>query len=133
MPNFNLTDPSGLRVVVGHVGREPELRHTQSGKTIARFTVATNRKDGHGNVTTDWHTINAWEEQADAAMMMHKGDLACVVGKQSSREYNGKEYVEITAWFLGVGLKPPAPGSHAQAESSVGGETKSILNQEIPF
>lgn len=131
MPNFNLTDQSGLRTIVGHVGREPELRHTQSGKRVARFTLATNRKDGAGNVTTDWHTINAWEDQADAVMAgVRKGYVVGVVGKESTREYNGKQYTELTAWFVGVA---PSNLKSSNAKKQSQGEPKSILDAEVPF
>lgn len=118
MPNFDLTDSNGgLRCIVGHVGRSPELKYTQSGKKVARFSVATNRKGADGNVTTDWHSVNAWEDEADAAMkLLQKGRVACVVGKESKREYQGKTYTDINAWFVGVGYTIPRVVNGGQSE-----------------
>jgi single-strand DNA-binding protein len=125
MPNFNLTDASGLRCIVGHCGRDPELRHTPGGKRIAKFSMATNHKDKAGNVDTTWHSILAWEEQADAAMHVRKGQVVCVVGKESTREYNGKEYTEITAWFIGSSMEipiPREPNPPSQPSGDAGGD-----------
>lgn len=138
MPNFDLTD-KGLRCVVGHLGRDPEVRYTQGGKAVAKFSVATNRKDGAGNVTTDWHNVNAWEEQAEAAMQLKKGQVACVIGKESQSEYNGKTYTYLSAWFVGVWVRPPdtrrdSQGHHESLPpKSNQGSAQAPEDDQIPF
>jgi single-strand DNA-binding protein len=132
MPNFNLTDASGLRIIVGHVGRNPELKFTTGGKKLAKFSVATNRKGADGNVTTDWHNVTAWDDEADAAMqLLAKGRVACIVGKESKREYQGKTYVEINAYFVGVGVRPERPANNGQHERLP--EQGPRAEQDIPF
>lgn len=133
MPNFNLTDASGLRCIVGHVGKNPEMQHTATGKRVAKFTVATNFKDHNGKVDTTWHHVNAWEQQADEAMQLKKGQVVCVVGKESSREYNGKNFTDLSAWFVGVGLRVPA-ANNGQHETLPNNPQKQPAGEnEIPF
>ena len=110
MPNFQIRDSeSGLCCIVGHVGKNPTLTTTQSGKRVAKFTMATNFQAKDGTVDTTWHSCVCWEEQADAAMQLSKGQVACVVGKEVSREYQGKTYVDLNAWFVGSGFKVTVP------------------------
>ena len=56
-------------ILVGRLGRDPELRHTQGGQPVANFTLATNErwtsKDGERQERTEWHRIVAWGKLAE--------------------------------------------------------------------
>ena len=78
--------------LIGNVGTEAELKQTNTGKSYARFSLATseNYKDANGvwQKVTEWHTCTAWNDlAARASEIAHKGDLIFLEGKVTSREY----------------------------------------------
>tara|TARA_Y100000593_G_scaffold28157_1_gene56273 strand:- start:309 stop:680 length:372 start_codon:yes stop_codon:yes gene_type:complete len=83
-------------VISGNVGRDPELRHTQTGKAVANFSVATSER----NDRTQWFRVIVWEKQAElCAQYVHKGDRVTVQGRMSSRKNDddGREYWDLIA------------------------------------
>lgn len=67
--------------LIGRLGRSPELRHAQSGKSICTFTLATDSGFGD-NRKTDWHNITTFEKVADnCAKYLRKGALVYVEGR----------------------------------------------------
>jgi len=96
-------------ILCGNVGRDPEIRTTNTGKKVANFSVATS--DGKGDdKTTDWHTIVAWDWVAESAEKVKKGDKVMISGKmKTSRKYKGKDDVEKTAYEVvafNIGIVP---------------------------
>ncbi|MGB0429065.1 MAG: single-stranded DNA-binding protein [Bacteroidia bacterium] len=102
--------------LIGHIGNAPEIRTLDSGKTFARFSMATNEtyKDANGNqvTNTDWHNIVAWGKTAELAKnLLDKGKEVLIEGKLSTREYENQEgkkmrTVEVLAQnFLLLGKK----------------------------
>ena len=88
-------------ILVGRLGRDPECRATQSGKTVCNFTLATDTGFGDSR-TTDWHRIVCFDRQADFCKnYMRKGSLVFVEGRISYRQYEKdgvKQYItEIIA------------------------------------
>jgi len=86
--------------LIGHVGNAPEVRTLDSGKSMARFSLATNEtyNDAKGNqvTNTDWHTIVAWGKQADLAKnLLDKGKEVLVEGKLTTREYENNNGVKM--------------------------------------
>jgi single-strand DNA-binding protein len=86
-------------VVIGRLGRDPELRATQSGQSVTNFTVATNEnyKDGNGErqERTEWHNIVVWGKQAEScAKYLKKGRQVAVDGRLQSRSYDDREGVK---------------------------------------
>ena len=94
-------------ILIGNVGKEPEIRHLESGISVATITLATSERykdrSGEQKEITEWHTINAWRQLADLAQAyIHKGTQIYVEGRIRSRSWddqNGqKHYVtEIQA------------------------------------
>jgi single-strand DNA-binding protein len=79
-------------VLVGNLGRDPELRSIPSGKSVCSFTIATSRryKDQSGQYTdyTDWHKIEAWGAQAEnAAKLLSKGKTVLIEGELRNNDY----------------------------------------------
>ncbi len=105
-------------ILVGRVGREPEVRTTGAGTSVATFSMATDekyKKDGQKQEKTEWHNIVAWRQLADiCGKYLKKGDLVYIEGKIQTRSYDdrdgNKKYVtEIVAdqmKMLGGGQKP---------------------------
>lgn len=79
-------------VLIGNLGKDPELTYTQSGTAKCKFSLATSkvRKDASGEKKEDtfWHNIVVWGNQAEACgKFLAKGRKVCVVGEVESREY----------------------------------------------
>ena len=83
-------------ILIGNLGRDPELRYTQGGSAVANFTVATNErwrdKDGNNQERTEWHRIVVWNKAADIVKQhVKKGDALYVEGKISTNSWDDKE------------------------------------------
>lgn len=74
-------------MLIGRLGRDPERKTTQSGKSVCTFTLATDT--GYGdNKKTDWHNITVFDKTADnCAKYLHKGSPAYVEGRISYDSY----------------------------------------------
>ncbi len=93
--------------LIGNVGQEPTITNLESGKKVARFSLATNEyyKDSKGEKQTDtnWHTIVAWGKTAEIVeKYVAKGKEVGISGKLKSRSYttddNEQRYVtEVVA------------------------------------
>ena len=84
--------------LIGNVGQEPTITNLESGRKIARFSLATNefyKKDkGEKVQTTEWHTVVAWGKTADLIEnYVTKGKELALTGKLKSRTYEDKEGV----------------------------------------
>ncbi len=83
-------------MLVGHLGRDPELRYTPSGAAVANFTLATNEawtdKSGEKQERTEWHRIVVWGKQAEiAGEYLTKGKQVFVEGSLQTREWNDRD------------------------------------------
>lgn len=81
--------------LIGNVGNEPEITNLESGKKVARLSLATNEnyKNSQGEKQTDtnWHTVIAWGKTADIVeKYVTKGKEIAVAGKLSTRRYEDK-------------------------------------------
>ncbi len=69
-------------ILVGAIGREPELRYTADGRACCSFSVASNRNIGNGQKETTWFKVNTWEKTAEnIASIAHKGMKVLVIGR----------------------------------------------------
>ena len=82
-------------ILVGHLGKDPEVRHLDGGVTVASFPLATSEtynKDGHKIEQTEWHNIVMWRGLADiASKYLQKGKLVYIEGKLRTRSFEDKE------------------------------------------
>ena len=83
-------------ILIGNLGRDPELRYTQSGSAVANFTLATNErwrdKDGNNQERTEWHRIVVWGRTAEnCAQYLQKGRSVYVEGRLQTREWEDKD------------------------------------------
>jgi single-strand DNA-binding protein len=80
---------------VGHLGKDPEVRHLDGGVTVASFPLATSEtytKDGKKIEQTEWHNIVMWRGLADiASKYLQKGKLVYIEGKLRTRSFEDKE------------------------------------------
>jgi len=83
-------------MVIGNLGRDPEMRYTPSGQAVTQFTVAVNRnyKDAQGErqEETEWFRIVCWGQQAEfAAEYLRKGNKVYVEGRLQTRQWEGQD------------------------------------------
>ena len=82
--------------LIGNLGNNPEIRTTESGKKMAKFSVATNENyrtaKGDKVVETQWHNLIAWGKVADIAeQFLSKGSEVAIEGKLINRNYTDKD------------------------------------------
>ena len=83
-------------ILVGNLGKDPEVRHLDGGNSVANFTLATNEyykdKQGARVERTEWHNISAWRGLAELAeKYLKKGSQVYVEGKLRTRQYQDKD------------------------------------------
>jgi single-strand DNA-binding protein len=83
-------------MLLGHLGKDPELRHTQGGTAVANFSIATNEtwkdKNGEKQERTEWHKIVAWGNLGEnTAKYLNKGSKAYVEGKVQTRKWQDND------------------------------------------
>lgn len=116
-------------ILLGNLGRDPELRYTPGGQPVANFSIATseswNKKDGSGREEkTEWHRIVAWGRTAElCAQYLAKGRTVYIEGRLQTREWENKEgqkqrtteVVANTVQFIG------SPGGAGAGGGAAGG------------
>lgn len=83
-------------MIIGHLGRDPEMRYTPSGKPVTTFTVAVSRSwnsgDGERHTETEWFNIVAWGNLAETCKQyLTKGQLVYIEGRLQTRKWEDKE------------------------------------------
>jgi len=83
-------------ILVGNLGRDPEVRHLDNGRAVANFSLATSEgyrnKAGERVTTTEWHNIVLWTPLAEIAeKYLTKGSQVYIEGRIASRSYDDKE------------------------------------------
>lgn len=89
-------------LLIGNLGRDPELKATPSGQSVARFSVATTEtwknQQGEKQSKTEWHNIVVWGKQAEVAeKYLRKGKQVMIEGRIQYREYTDQAGVKKTA------------------------------------
>jgi single-strand DNA-binding protein len=80
-------------MLIGNVGRDPEMRYLQSGEPVTTFSVATNRRwtgqDGQPREETEWHNIVAWRKLAEQCNeYLSKGRKVYIEGRLQTRSWD---------------------------------------------
>lgn len=142
-------------ILVGRLGRDPELKYTASGVPFCRFSMATDdtwndKSSGERQERTEWHNIVAWDRLAEICnQYLTKGRLVYIEGSLQTREWddqdgNKRKTTEIRARdmvLLGGGAGENTGGGQrrsAAADASAGGSssapsTSTITDDDIPF
>lgn len=139
-------------ILVGNLGKDPEVRYTQTGSAVANFSLATseqwNDKDGKRQERTEWHNIVVWGKSAEhCGQYLSKGRQVFVEGSIRTRSYDDKsgnkryitEVVAQRVQFLGSGggSRGPAAGMDSGSVDDMamggmgGGQPPS--DDDIPF
>jgi single-strand DNA-binding protein len=83
-------------MIIGNLGRDPEMRYTPSGQAVTQFTVAVNRnyKDAQGErqEEIEWFRVVSWGSQAEfAAEYLRKGNKVYIEGRIQTRQWEGQD------------------------------------------
>lgn len=92
-------------ILIGRLGRDPEVRYMPNGKAVCNFSVATsetwNDRNGQRVERTEWHNITMYRKLAEiAGQYLKKGGLVYLEGRIQSRKYQGKDGIERTAYDI---------------------------------
>jgi len=132
-------------ILIGNLGRDPELRYTPSGTAVANFSLATtdrfSNKQGEKQERTEWHRIVAWGRTAElCAQYLSKGRSVYVEGRLQTNEWEDKEgqkrktteIVAQTVQFLG-GRNPGDSGGGPPPSSGGDPDSPPPPSDDIPF
>jgi len=117
-------------ILIGNLGRDPEIRYLEGNIAVARFSVATNEsykdKKGEWQTQTEWHDVVCWRNLAERAeKQLKKGSQIYLEGKLTHRKYQDKEgndrYVtEVVANTIRIlDRRESKPGGHEDADRPV--------------
>lgn len=92
-------------ILIGRLGRDPEVRYMANGEAVCNFSVATSEswkdKNGQHQESTEWHNVTMYRKLAEiAAKYLTKGSQVYLEGKIQSRKYQGKDGIERTAYEI---------------------------------
>lgn len=124
-------------IMIGRLAKDPEVRVTTTGKSVASFTLATDRnwKDANGQKVADFHNIVLWGKLAElAGQYLHKGDQMSLVGEIQNRSYDDKTGTKryITE-IVGSEIHFLSPkGSKVEAKDPYEGFTE-VSDEQLPF
>lgn len=130
-------------ILIGRLGRDPEVRSTQSGTSVANFTLATNERwvdaNGGRQQRTEWHNIVVWGRLAEICQQyLRKGRLVYIEGRLQTREWedrdgNRRRTTEVVASDMQM-LEPRGagaaggPGPEAEEPLEIG-----MTDDDVPF
>lgn len=130
--------------LLGHLGKDCEVRYTPSGVACGTFSIATSRRwkdkeSGEWKEETDWHNVVYWRCE-NVAQFLVKGTQVYVSGRLQTRSYEkdgGKRYVtEVICEALvlcGGGPARPAAEVKSAAEPAPAGGAGAITDDDVPF
>ena len=135
-------------MLIGRLGQDPELKYTQAGVAVAKFSVATDSswkdQDGNWQKATEWHNVTAWKRHAEiCAEYLRKGSKVYLEGRLSTSSWedeNKKKHYKtevVLNDMIMLDSKTSGPGASKSAgegtvETSTATEADS-KNDDLPF
>lgn len=143
-------------ILVGNLGKDPEVRHLESGVPVASFSLATSetykdRNTGERKTVTEWHNIVLWRGLAEVAeKYLHKGDQVYIEGKLRTRQWESDSGTRYTTEVIGdnmtmlgsrpkqdEGFTPPAaqsstPVQPASSETPAAAPSTTVAGSDSP-
>ncbi len=135
-------------MLIGHLGKDPEIQTFEGGKSLAKFSIATTEtykdKTGARQEKTEWHNIVLWGVQAEIAQKyLRKGSLVYLEGKINTREYEKdgtkKYFTEIVGESFTMldrkegGGNPQASGAASQPVAASMAPSMDDAADDLPF
>jgi len=127
-------------IIIGNVGREPEMRYTPQGVAVCDFSVAVNKVSGKGESRkeeTTWFKVTVWRERAEtASQYIKKGMKIMVVGEVKASAYTNKQGQPVASLELTANdfkfLDARTDGQGARANGTTGDYAAEEVS-DIPF
>ena len=116
-------------ILIGRLGRDPEVRYMPNGEAVCNFSVATSEswkdKNGQRQEATEWHNVTMYRKLAEiAGQYLTKGSQVYIEGKIKSRKYTDKNGIERTAYdIIANEMKMLGGGNDGQQAQSAHAET----------
>jgi single-strand DNA-binding protein len=140
-------------ILVGNLGRDPELRYTPDGTPVCSFSLATNEKrrdraTGENNDVTTWFRVTLWRRQAEvASQYLTRGKPVYIEGRLRVEEYTDRDgktrhSLEVTATdmqFIGAARSGDDAGGGQQTRAAAapqqhaGPEPTDLTDDDVPF
>jgi len=134
-------------ILVGNLGKDPEVKYLESKVPVAKFSLATNAiwkdKEGNRQEHTEWHNVVVWRGAAEfAENYLRKGDLVYVEGKLKTRSWDDKDNIkryttEVVADTLnrlsGKREEDGAPPANPSESASTPIPTSEPPTDDLPF
>ncbi|NLP03808.1 MAG: single-stranded DNA-binding protein [Fibrobacter sp.] len=128
-------------ILIGHLGKDPDVRSTAGGQPVATFSLATSERftdrNGQRQDRTEWHTVVAWGKLAElVGQYLKKGRSVYVEGRITTRSWDDRdgnkryktEIVATQIQFLGGSGSGPSP----ETDSSSSNASSFDMNQAMP-
>jgi len=126
-------------MIIGHVGRDPEMRYTPSVRPVTTFTVATNRNwntaDGEKHTDTEWFNVVTWGNLAEFCKQhLAKGQLVYIEGRLQSRRWEDAENIKHSSIEI-VANEMIILGDRREASSNLQGDflPTDEMEDEFPY
>jgi single-strand DNA-binding protein len=131
-------------MLIGNLGKDPEVRYTASGQAVASFNLATSEKfknkSGDWEERTEWHRITLWARLAEiAGEYLSKGKTVYIEGRLQTREYEKDGIKRYSTEIVGEKMQMLSPkgerrGGDAPAVPAAGGyDEPPFQDDDIPF
>jgi single-strand DNA-binding protein len=143
-------------ILVGRLGRDPEMKYTSGGTPFCRFSIATDdnwtdKGSGEKQERTEWHSVVVWDRLAEICnQYLTKGRLVYIEGSLQTREWDDKEGVKRKTTEVrvrdmvmlgggggsggeGGGLPSRSESGGGPSSGSSGGGGSAITDDDIPF
>jgi len=135
-------------ILIGRLGRDPEMRYTAGGTPVCNFTMATDEvfrdKGGQTQKRTEWHRIVAWSKLAEqCSKLLGKGKLCYIEGRLQTRDWNDRDgnkrtTTEIVARQMRILTPKGEAALDMEAPAGAGPEppedlAPEITDEDVPF
>lgn len=134
-------------MLIGNLGKDPELRYTASGQAVTSFSLATSEKfkdktSGEWVERTEWHKVTLWAKLAElAGEYLAKGKTVYIEGRLQTRKYDKDGVTHYTTEIVGdkmefLSSKGERSGGDAASAAKTGGapyDEPPIQDDDIPF
>lgn len=126
-------------ILIGRLGRAPEVRYMPNGEAVCNFSVATSEKytdkNGQRQEATEWHNVTMYRKLAEiAGEYLKQGSQVYLEGKIQSRKYQGKDGIERTAYEI-IANEMKMLGGNAQtpAQKPQPAQAQDDISDDVPF
>ncbi|MBE0681778.1 MAG: single-stranded DNA-binding protein [Anaerolineales bacterium] len=130
--------------IIGHLGKDPEMRYTPSGKPVTTFSVAVSRSwnsaDGERHSETEWFNVVAWGNLAEICKQyLVKGQQVYIEGRLQTRRWDDKEGVKhtsveiVASEMMMLGDRRDSNNHTQEVDNASADPTTGAVEDEFPF